>query len=177
MLKAFFIDFYGTIVHEDGEIISNIVQEIYDTGDATNNSEITSYWWDKFKKLCLESYGNNFNTQRNLEYQSLLQTIHRFSSTADVDRMSNMMFEYWMNPPIFEDAKAYKPRKEMFDFVLKNTGLSCNDVIHIGDSLSSDIKGASSVGIKSIWINRSGRSVPQGIKSVRNLPEIINERW
>ncbi len=32
MVKAVFIDFYGTVVHEDGEVIKNISQEIFDTG-------------------------------------------------------------------------------------------------------------------------------------------------
>ena len=40
-----------------------------------------------------------------------------------------------------EDAKAYKPRKELFELALNNTGLHADEVIHIGDSLSSDVKG------------------------------------
>lgn len=36
MIKAFFPDFYGTVVHEAGEIIKKITQIIYDTGEAEN---------------------------------------------------------------------------------------------------------------------------------------------
>ena len=32
MVKAVFLDFYGTIVHEDGEVIKKVSQEIFDTG-------------------------------------------------------------------------------------------------------------------------------------------------
>ena len=32
MIKAFFVDFYGTAVHEDGEVIKQITQIIFDTG-------------------------------------------------------------------------------------------------------------------------------------------------
>ena len=73
-----------------------------------------------------------------------------------------------------EDAKSYKPRKELFEFALKNTGLPAEQVVHIGDSLSSDIKGASSVGIKAVWINRSGKEVPDGVISVGNLLEVYD---
>lgn len=31
MVKAVFVDFYGTIVHEDGAVIQKITQEIFDT--------------------------------------------------------------------------------------------------------------------------------------------------
>ncbi len=216
MIKAFFIDFYGTVVHEDGEVIKRITQEIVNTGSVTNKSEIGSYWWNIFQKSFMNSYGDNFETQRNLEYQSLFKTVQHFSSTADVKKMSNMMFEHWMKPPIFEeskkffqmcpvpiyvvsnidradvlkaieyhaleptgvftseDAKSYKPRKELFELALKNTGLSPDEVLHIGDSMSSDVKGATDVGINAIWINRSGKEVPEGVKAVSNLLEIYD---
>jgi FMN phosphatase YigB (HAD superfamily) len=32
MIKAIFIDFYGTVVHKDGEVIKQVSQEILDTG-------------------------------------------------------------------------------------------------------------------------------------------------
>lgn len=73
-----------------------------------------------------------------------------------------------------EDAKSYKPRKELFELALNSTGLSADQVVHIGDSLSSDVKGASSVGINTIWINRGGREIPEGVTAVGNLLEVYN---
>ena len=73
-----------------------------------------------------------------------------------------------------EDAKSYKPRKELFEFALNSTGLSAEQVVHIGDSLNSDVKGASSVGINTIWINRSGREITEGVVAVGNLLEVYN---
>lgn len=48
MVKAFFLDFYGTIVHEDGEVIKKITQIIMKTGKAGNTSEIDIFWWKEF---------------------------------------------------------------------------------------------------------------------------------
>lgn len=72
-----------------------------------------------------------------------------------------------------EDAKSYKPRKELFELALESSGLNADEVVHIGDSLSSDIQGASSVGINAIWINRGGREVPNGVNTVGNLLEVF----
>lgn len=218
MVKAIFIDFYGTIVYEDGEVIKQIVQKIFDTGKVNDKSEIDSYWWNEFQTAFISAYGENFETQRKLEYQSLDKTIQHFNSSADAEILSNLMFEHWVKPPIFEeskqffnkspvpiyivsnidrndilqaiafhrlkpngvftseDAKSYKPRKELFEFALKSTGLSAEQVVHIGDSLNSDVKGASAVGIKSIWINRIGREVPDGIIAVENLLQVYNTK-
>lgn len=216
MVQAVFIDFYGTVVHEDGEVIRKISQEIFDTGKVRDRSEIGAYWWNEFQTAFLSAYGDNFETQRELEYQSLDKTLQYFNSTADAKILSNKMFEHWIKPPIFEeskqffemcpvpvyivsnidrddilkaiefhglrpmgvftseDAKSYKPRKELFEFALRSTGLSAEQVVHIGDSMSSDIKGVSSVGINAVWINRSDREVPDGVSSVRNLLEVYD---
>lgn len=72
-----------------------------------------------------------------------------------------------------EDAKAYKPRKEMFEFALKSAGVSVKEDVHIGDSLSSDVNGAQACGIQTVWINRSGREVPHGVVAVSNLLDVF----
>ncbi len=54
MIKAVFIDFYGTVVHEDGEVIKQVSQEIYSTGKVTDKSEIGTYWWNEFQKHLIQ---------------------------------------------------------------------------------------------------------------------------
>ncbi len=211
MIKAFFLDFYGTVVHEDGEIVKKISQLIYETGKAESSSEIDSFWWNDFQNLCTNSYGSSFQTQRKLEKKSIEHTLEKFASNENVEKLSDYMFQHWVKPPIFEeskeffeisplpiyivsnidtndvlkaldfhqlspagiftseDAKAYKPRKEIFELALRITGLHADEVIHIGDSLSSDVKGASSVGIKAIWLNRFGKKNSRGVDCITSL--------
>lgn len=217
MIKAFFLDFYGTVVHEDGEVVKKISQLIYETGKAESPSEVDSFWWKDFQNLFNNSYGNTFETQRALEKKSIKHTLEKFASNENIDKLSNYMFEHWVKPPIFEeskkffeisplpiyivsnidandvlraiefhqlspsgiftseDAKAYKPRKELFKLALNTTGLHADEVIHIGDSLSSDVKGASSVGIKAIWLNRFNKENSCGVDSITNLLEALDK--
>ena len=182
MIKAFFLDFYGTVVYEDGEIVKKISQLIYETGKADSPSEIDSFWWNDFQDLFSNSHGNNFQTQRELEKKSIKHTLEKFASNENVEKLSNYMFQHWVKPTIFEeskeffeisplpiyivsnidtkdvlkaidfhqlspsgiftseDAKAYKPRKEILELALKSTGLRADELIHIGDALSSDVK-------------------------------------
>lgn len=217
MIKAFFLDFYGTVVHEDGEVVKKISQLIYETGKAESPSEVDSFWWKDFQNLFNNSYGNTFETQRALEKKSIKHTLEKFASNENIDKLSNYMFEHWVKPPIFEeskkffeisplpiyivsnidandvlraiefhqlspsgiftseDAKAYKPRKELFELALNTTGLHADEVIHIGDSLSSDVKGASSVGIKAIWLNRFNKENSCGVDNITNLLEALDK--
>ena len=56
-----------------------------------------------------------------------------------------------------EDCRAYKPRSELFEKALSLLGLSSGEVLHVGDSLNSDVRGARAQGIRVLWINRNKR--------------------
>lgn len=56
-----------------------------------------------------------------------------------------------------EDARAYKPRGELFHLALAELDADPAEVIHVGDSLSSDIAGARAAGIRSAWVNRKAK--------------------
>ena len=109
MVKAVFIDFYGTLVHEDGAIIRNVSQIIFDTGVVQNYSDIGSYWWNEFQTMFYNAYGESFVTQRELEYRSLQKTIEHFHSTADAAELSEMMFRHWTAPPAFPALARWCP--------------------------------------------------------------------
>ncbi|WP_134701620.1 HAD family hydrolase [Ammoniphilus sp. YIM 78166] len=49
-----------------------------------------------------------------------------------------------------------KPDIALFEYALGLLNLSKDEVIMVGDKLTTDIMGASRVGMKSVWINRNG---------------------
>ena len=56
-----------------------------------------------------------------------------------------------------EAARCYKPQPAIFEHALANLGATPDRVVHIGDSLHSDIAGAQSLGIDTIWVRRPRR--------------------
>ena len=79
-----------------------------------------------------------------------------------------------------EDARAYKPRPEMFTAALDSLGLEPHEVIHVGDSPSSDVAGATRLGIRTAWVNRKRRLLPEGlftdleIQDLRELLQVLD---
>jgi 2-haloacid dehalogenase/putative hydrolase of the HAD superfamily len=61
-----------------------------------------------------------------------------------------------------EESRAYKPRREMFEKAISLLGLSRDKVLHVGDSLSSDVRGAKALDIPVLWVNRRRRRTPDG---------------
>lgn len=70
---------------------------------------------------------------------------------------NDLTFDYVVTS---EDCGAYKPRPEPFEKALSLLNLSNEEVLHVGDSISSDVHGAKAMGITTLWINRKKRSFP-----------------
>lgn len=65
-----------------------------------------------------------------------------------------LKFEYVVSS---EQAQSYKPHSGIFEHALELTGWSPQRVLHIGDSLHSDVGGARQSGILSAWVKRGDR--------------------
>ena len=62
-----------------------------------------------------------------------------------------------------ESCRAYKPRPEMFEAALARLDCRRDEVLHVGDSLGSDVIGASRLGIATAWVNGRGRPLPPDV--------------
>lgn len=56
-----------------------------------------------------------------------------------------------------DDVRSYKPNPRIFEAALELTGWRRNRVVHVGDSLHSDVGGARRAGLRSGWVNRAHR--------------------
>ncbi len=72
-----------------------------------------------------------------------------------------------------EMVRAYKPHKEVFDYALKISGCAAGEVIHIGDSIVSDVDGASAAGITPVLIDRKAEGQCTDCKVIHRLTEVL----
>ena len=70
-------------------------------------------------------------------------------------------------------ARAYKPHREVFLKALEISGCRPEEVIHVGDSLESDVKGARSAGITPVLVDRRGKHEGADCLSVKTLTELL----
>src|SRR5438445_528602 len=75
-----------------------------------------------------------------------------------------------------ESAQTYKPRPRIFEAALESLRVRPNDVIHVGDSLVADVEGASRLGMRTVWVNRTalrrGPADPAPDAEARDLNEL-----
>ena len=70
-------------------------------------------------------------------------------------------------------VRAYKPHEELFRKALEIGGLSAGEVIHVGDSVVSDGKGARQAGIFSVLLDRERTEERTDYLTVSSLTEVL----
>jgi putative hydrolase of the HAD superfamily len=70
-----------------------------------------------------------------------------------------------------------KPHSRIFEWALEQAGVPADAVIHVGDHLDADVRGAEAVGISGVLIDRLGRytadDLPDDVTVVRSLDELL----
>ncbi|WP_256984636.1 MULTISPECIES: HAD family hydrolase [Paenibacillus] len=163
-MKAIFLDFYGTVVHEDDDILP-VAESL--------NQEQLAHW----RKPGI--FADSIPFLHSLEIPIYLL------SNIDTDDVKAAMKAHNIEVDgviTSEDVRSYKPRSEMFDEAINRYGLQRDKVIHIGDSLVSDVQGAQNAGIKAVWLNRKSKSKWKQIipdYECKDLGEVVHmlEGW
>ena len=208
--EVIFLDFYGTLVAEDNEVITSICQQF--TASAEEHQAFGRRWYQIFAECCRQSYGDHFRTQREIELASLSTTMQEFSFQGDAATVSQALFADRERPSAFADsqqflsrcplpicivsnidtsdilsatrhhgwqfpslvtsefARAYKPRAEIFHAALNLMQANPSSVLHVGDSLSADVRGAQALGIDNAWINPNQSPLARWLRSTDIYP-------
>jgi putative hydrolase of the HAD superfamily len=70
-----------------------------------------------------------------------------------------------------------KPHPEIFRYALSQADVPAASVVHVGDHLEADVRGAEAVGIRGVLIDRQERyasdEVPSEVPVIRSLTELI----
>lgn len=116
---------------------------------------------------CYEKLFHNWKTPRKFEdadwflrHNSLPVCIVSNIDTDDVLQAIANNGWYFEHIVTSEMCQSYKPRPEMFERALDLLQCRPEEVLHIGDSLNSDVAGAQALGITAAWINRKNRPLP-----------------
>ncbi|HYE12036.1 MAG TPA: HAD family hydrolase [Patescibacteria group bacterium] len=132
-------------------------------------------------EIFLSEHGNASFFDDTLPFFELIDGKVPICLVSDADNnMVEPLLEKFRFDRIFisESIGSYKndPESRIFLEVLQQYRIKPERILHIGDS-SSDIRGASKVGIKSCWINRSGIEWRYGGKPdyiIKSLVEVLD---
>ncbi len=76
-----------------------------------------------------------------------------------------------------DEVGSAKPDAKIFEVAMSAAACVSNEMIHIGDSIETDVKGALNAGVTPIWFNANGDEsslVVNEIRSLTDLPAAID---
>lgn len=210
MIRGVLLDFYGTVVQDDDDIVSGIVADL--AARAGVAAEVVGAAWAR--EYQAQTVAPVFRTLRECVLRSMAAVLAEVGVSDDPERLCAPQFAYWAAPPpapgtreflaavdvpvcvvsdtdrscldaaaarhgltfagvvTSEEVGAYKPDRAMFDAGLATLGLPASGVVHIGDSLTCDVRGAAAAGIRAAWINRRSRPAPPGLPIAWQAPDL-----
>ena len=109
----------------------------------------------------------------------LLYIVTNAVASVQKRRLQQCTFSHlFKNVFISEEAGAAKPSKAYFDYVrARIPGLTPENTLVIGDSLTTDIRGANNAGIPCCWLNPQKKSAPSDLTinyEIQTLPELLD---
>lgn len=86
---------------------------------------------------------------------------------VNLDQLIEMIF-------CFQSIGYKKPSPQFFACVLKDLGVTADQVIMVGDNFDIDVAGANGMGIRAIWLNGHSDEIRAGTwyRTIRNLIEL-----
>lgn len=110
-----------------------------------------------------------------------LALITNGASDTQRDKVRALNIESWFDCIVISgEVGVAKPASAGFEVALSRLGVDKGAVCHVGDSLVSDVAGANTAGITSIWLNRTGairaENDPKPDVEVRSLSELLTRQ-
>jgi 2-haloalkanoic acid dehalogenase type II len=72
-----------------------------------------------------------------------------------------------------QDHGIDKPQPKIFQIALEKAGCSEDELLHVGDSVEDDIRGALDAGIKCIWLNRNRARNSSNLNAIHEISSLL----
>jgi putative hydrolase of the HAD superfamily len=67
-----------------------------------------------------------------------------------------------------------KPDRRIFDAAVAAAGVSAGEILHVGDSFASDVKGAVAAGLQAVLLERHGPGRPVAVRRIDSLNDLLD---
>jgi YjjG family noncanonical pyrimidine nucleotidase len=173
--------------------------DLYDRGMINNEiirkerfKQILEYFSINHEKLTQDlslDYLNRCPTKGNLlphaietlqylsQHYSLSVITNGFEEIQNIKLSAGKLHHFFAHIVTSQKAGHKKPCREIFDYAMKANGVSCREVIMIGDNLITDIGGAHNASIDTVFFNpeqlKHTTIVKHEIRSLAELQHIL----
>ncbi len=105
VIKGLLLDFYGTVVEEDDEVVASICARAAASAPGTvSPAQVGGLWWQAFQAATAPSL---FRPQREIAVDSLAVALAATGCTADPAALCEDQFQFWRTAPLRAGTRAF----------------------------------------------------------------------
>ena len=111
VIKALLLDFYGTVVEEDDEVVASICARAAESQpELVSAEQVSAEWWRAFRAGLGAA---PFRTQREITVSSLDAALSATRCRADAAALCEEQFRFWRAAPLRPGTRAFLDRVEL----------------------------------------------------------------
>ncbi len=168
MTKAVFLDFSGTMVHEDDPYIMQVMRYFLTASDLKTPEQVLSTVWGMLKKLEWDCFQDSFVKKDVMVDRILADCTERFHLTADHSAMHEAWRKSWLHAPLFDDVRPFLARCTLPVYVVTN-----NDHAYTSQNLAE--KGLAVAGLISSDMARACKPHPEILREALRIAGVRPE--
>ena len=124
MIKAIFLDFSGTMVHEDDPYIMQLMRYFLTSSDLNTPEKVLTTVWGMLKKLEWDCFQDTFIKKDAMVDRILADCVREYHLTADLSAMHTAWRNSWLRTPLFDDVRPFVEHCPLPVYVVTNNDLS-----------------------------------------------------
>ena len=147
-MKAYFIDYTGTMVQEDEPYTRELLGYFLSHSDMNTPEEALKVVWEKVKEIEAQSYGDAFMKNDEKVDRILEYCAGHYGLKGDYGYIHDVWRKIWIYAPLYDDVKPFFERSEYPIYVLSNDDLDCLEEsmrikeLHPAGIVSAEMAGA-----------------------------------
>ncbi len=107
MAKAVFLDYFGTVLQENGPDMQQLLNRCMENSNAKDADKLLAWWMDHLREYERSSYGENYLTEEEICVRLLMRMEKEFGLRYDLNELKQLCISGWMYAPIFTDVKSF----------------------------------------------------------------------
>ena len=120
MAKAVFLDYFGTILQENGVDMQQMLNRVIANSSADDEKKLLAWWMKNLQSLEISAHGENYITEEEISLKLLMMAEKEFGLRDDLAELRQMNMSGWMYAPIFTDVKRFLEQCERPVYIITN---------------------------------------------------------
>lgn len=132
MLKAIFIDHMGTLVYEQSEWLTKLLDLCAEKSNEKDTQRIGKLWNQKHDELIQQYNGENYKDEYSIILEAFESMKEQIGLQGDSHQYCDLLVQHWIHTPAYDDSYDFFEQCPLPIYIITN-----NDICYVEESMKN----------------------------------------